>query len=241
MVNPKEALHIMAVDCCEHMLKVLERVPSSQLISVGSREELGRHDDIDLIVIGVSKYPVRRLFISQLRRIYPDVPVLILRREETRMEDGAAERIRGEFILSDQRNDYDCQIVRALRTALPLIKMCAHTYKGYNYDTVREVIRVIAEKYTEPDLDLASVAKELPMPAARLSRMLNQQVGVSFRQLLRHTRIEEAKRLLASKRYGVKEVAARVGFSDSHYFSRSFKELTGLSASEYRYQEPIFG
>ena len=43
------------------------------------------------------------------------------------------------------------------------------------------------------------------------------------------TRIEEAKRMLASRHYSVKEVAERVGFSDCHYFSRSFKELTGQS------------
>ncbi len=47
--------------------------------------------------------------------------------------------------------------------------------------------------------------------------------------------------MLASQQYSVKQVAARVGFSDSHYFSRSFRELTGLSASEYRAQDVIFG
>ena len=46
--------------------------------------------------------------------------------------------------------------------------------------------------------------------------------------------------MLTSRRYSVKEVAARVGFSDSHYFSRSFKELVGLSATEYRSNTAIF-
>jgi two-component system response regulator YesN len=103
------------------------------------------------------------------------------------------------------------------------------------------VVKVISEKFADPSLDLLVVARELPMSATQLSRILNQQVGISFRQLLRQTRIEEAKRMLASREYSVKEVAARVGFSDSHYFSRSFKELTGISASEYRAQDPIFG
>jgi two-component system response regulator YesN len=77
---------------------------------------------------------------------------------------------------------------------------------------LREVIRVIAEKYSDPELDLARVARTLPMSPVSLSRILNQQVGVSFRQLLRHVRIEEAKRMLSSRRYSVKEVAAKVGF-----------------------------
>lgn len=232
----------MAVDCCEHVLGVLDRVPAL-LIAVTSRDKarfgVNGHD-VDLIVIGVSPYPVRRLFISQLRRVYADTPVLILRRVET-TNGSDKEVIRGEFILSDApQNKQDCDIVMALRKVLPL-QPCIHTHKGYNYNTVREVIRVISERYSNPNLDLAHVANELPMSPAHLSRILNQQVGVSFRQLLRHTRIEEAKRMLASRQYSVKEIAARVGFSDSHYFSRSFKELTGLSASEYRAQDAIFG
>jgi len=246
MAEPEAALHVMAVDCCEHMLAALNGGPSFHLTPVASRDNariLQPERQINLIVVGVSRYPVRRLFISQLRRVYPDVPVLILRREEIFTEKGnghVAERIRGEFILCDKQQDADCEIIRALRKVLPL-EPCAHTHKGYNYDTVREVIRVIAERYSDPDLDLERVARALPMSPTHLSRILNQQVGVSFRQLLRHTRIEEAKRMLATRRYSVKEVAARVGFTDSHYFSRSFKELTGLSASEYRSQDAIFG
>ncbi len=236
-------LHIMAVDCCQHVLGELGNLPSSTLIAVASREKGrfgGNGHDIDLIVIGVSKYPVRRLFISQLRRIYPNVPVLILRRLEKSLGTDE-DTIRGEFILSDDKTHrHDLETVRSLRGVLPL-QPCVHMERGFNYDTVREVIRVISENYSNPDLDLARVAHALPMSPALLSRILNQQVGVSFRQLLRHTRIEEAKRMLASRRYSVKEVASRVGFVDSHYFSRSFKELTGLSASEYRTQDAIFG
>jgi len=225
----------MAVDCCVHVLQTLETVPSAKLTSVASRDRSRAavtRSDIDLIVIGVSRYPVRRLFISQLRRVYPHVPMLILRRLES--DQGMEEAIRSEFIVSGEADGIDdLEIVRSLRTILP-IRPCTHMHKGYDYDTVREVIRVISENYSNPDLDLARVAKAIPISPTQLSRVLNQQVGVSFRQLLRNTRIEEAKRMLTSREYSVKEVAARVGFTDSHYFSRSFKELTGLNASEYR-------
>jgi AraC-like DNA-binding protein len=234
-------LHILAVDCCEHILAVLDKVPASRLTSIASTDKSrtqGRHD-VDLIVIGVARYPVRRLFISQLRRVYPDVPVMILRRLENGV--GSEDLIRGEFILSETPgNTSDLEIVRALRNVLP-IHQCEHLQKDHNYDTVRAVIRVVAEHYSEPHLDLQRVARELDMSPAVLSRILNQQVGISFRQLLGTTRIEEAKRMLASRQYSVKEVAVRVGFADSHYFSRSFKKQTGMSASEYHSQDPIFG
>jgi AraC-like DNA-binding protein len=164
--------------------------------------------------------------------------MLILRRAEGK--NGSGDIIRGEFLLSDHSDEEDLQIVRAIRALLPL-KPCDHTHKGYNYETVRNVMRILSENYADPELDLEKVAQLLPMSPAQLSRILNQEVGVSFRQLLRQTRIEEAKHLLASRHYSVKEVAVRVGFTDSHYFSRTFKALTGQSASEYRLRDAIFG
>jgi AraC-like DNA-binding protein len=230
----------MAVDCCEHILAVLERVPSSRLTAVLSkdRSRCPASNHVDLIVIGVARYPVRRLFISQLRRVFPDIPMLLLRRIE---QDRGSDAIRGEFVLSaEPGHKADLEIVRALRGVLP-IQPCPHVHKGRHYDAVREVVRVIADNYKNPDLDLAQVAKEIPISPIQLSRILNHEVGLSFRQILRQTRIEEAKLMLATREFSVKEVAARVGFTDSHYFSRSFKELTGLSASDYRSQDAIFG
>ena len=163
--------------------------------------------------------------------------MLILRRVEGK--NGAEDMIRGEFLVSDHSDEDDLQIVRAIRTLLPL-KPCDHTHKGVNYETVRQVMHILSENYPDSELGLEKVAQLLPMSPAQLSRILNQQVGVSFRQLLRQTRIEEAKHLLASRHYSVKEVAVRVGFVDSHYFSRTFKALTGQSASEYRLRDALF-
>jgi AraC-like DNA-binding protein len=234
------ALRIMAVDCCEHTLSVLQKLPASFLIPVnsGDKPRLMSPEAVNLIVVGIPEYPVRRLFISELRRIYPKTAMLILRRE-TVYPGELNECIRGEFVLSDQSDNGDYEIIPALRTVLP-IPACSHVHRGHNYNTVRDVLRVLAERYTDPSLDLDQVAKELPISPKRLSRILNQQVGISFRQLLRDMRIEEAKRILNSRQFTIKEVAARVGFSDSHYFSRSFRESTGLKASDYQAGTALF-
>jgi AraC-like DNA-binding protein len=241
MTKTEAALRIMAVDCCEHTLSALGGVPASRLIPFQSdnKASLTEPGAISLIAIGTAQYPVRRPYISELRRIYPITPVLILRREET-ISGNLDECIRGEFMLSDQNNDHDHEIVQAMRQIMP-IATCPHMHRGHNYNTVREVLRVLAEKYPDPTLDLDQVARELPISPKRLSRILNQQVGISFRQLLRDMRIEEAKRILTSRQFTVKEVATRVGFSDSHYFSRSFRESTGMKAREYQARPALFG
>lgn len=232
-------IHIMAIDCCEHILSKLESILTAKLTALKSTNDLHLEvdDNIDLIVIGITKYPIRRMFIGHLRRVYPETPMLILRREEVETRKGK-DNIRGEFLLSDRQCSDDCHIVAVLRNVLPL-SQCAHTERGGNFDVVREIVDVIVNNYSHPELDLNRVANSLSMSPAKLSRILNQQVGISFRQLLRRTRIEEAKRMLTYGQFSVKEVAARVGFTDSHYFSRSFKELTGFNASEYKVQSAI--
>ncbi len=235
MDKSRDHLHIMAVECCQHVIERLNRVPRSRLSLVVHEKtaDLKLHSKVDLITIGIPRYPVRRLFISQLRKIYPQAPILVLRREQISQGE-LDDWVRGEFVLSDQSdNDSDCEMVTALRKVMPF-PPCEHLKKDQNYDTLRELIVVLTKRYFDPALDLAGVAKKLAVSPKRLSVVLNQEVGVSFRHLLRNVRIEEAKRILRSHEYSVKEVAARVGFTDSHYFSRSFKELTGQNPSEYR-------
>src|SRR5215467_11914341 len=96
---------------------------------------------------------------------------------------------------------------------------CTHVNKTEGDQTVRELMRLLSPSHSDPELSLGKVARRMPISPKRLSIILNNNVGVSFRQLLRHVRIEEAKRMLRTRQYSVKEVAARVGFSDSHHFS----------------------
>jgi len=217
----------MAIDCCHHVLAALKEVPRSQLSSVSSERLSDSEEDIgiDLIAVGIPKYPMRRFFVSQLRKVYANVPILILRRERVN-PDQIEDSIRGEFMLSDQNYHDDCEIVRVLRQIMPF-EPCEHGVRDEDYEMVRAVVGVLANRYSDPTLNLTKIAREVNTSPKRLSVGLNQRVGVSFRQMLRQIRLEEAKRMLQTGQYSVKEVAARAGFADSHYFSRSFKEFTG--------------
>jgi AraC-like DNA-binding protein len=238
MVKGNYPKNILAIDCCEHISEALDSVVHSDLTVFESRASQDfPKQDVDLIAVGLSDLPVRRLFVSRLRRFYPEVPILILRRDVINAEDGGQdgnEQIRGEFLISDAERENDLELVRAVRKIMPM-RACKHTIREHNFELVREVTRIISENYADPDLNLNRIADQVPTSPSKLSRILNKQVGISFRQLLKQIRIEEAKRMLASHRYSVKEVAARVGFNDSHYFSRSFKEMTGLNATEYQH------
>jgi two-component system response regulator YesN len=171
------------------------------------------------------------VFLNRLRRLSPVAPILVLRKE-SRTAETTEGMLRGDFLISDVQNSRDLKIVDAVREVLP-IAPCEHESEDADTALVRDVIRVVSENYSDSDIDLDQVADQLSISPTKLSRTLNRTAHVRFRQLLRQIRIEEAKRLLTTGRLSVKEIAIRVGFSDSHYFSRIFKQMTGTPPTEY--------
>ncbi|MDR1955778.1 MAG: helix-turn-helix transcriptional regulator, partial [Treponema sp.] len=47
-------------------------------------------------------------------------------------------------------------------------------------------------------------------------------------------RVAEAKRLLRGTNLRIYQIAEKVGFSNPYYFSKVFKEFTGISCKEFR-------
>ena len=102
-------------------------------------------------------------------------------------------------------------------------------------DSSKEAVSFIAENYTDSELSLNSVAERFAVSPSYLSRLIKQNTGLTFSDYITQLRIEQAKVLLLSgKAYMIYEVANWVGYSSQHYFSRIFKEYTGLSPREFR-------
>ncbi|MET3504106.1 DNA-binding response regulator [Halalkalibacter oceani] len=101
-------------------------------------------------------------------------------------------------------------------------------------DVVERGLLYIEEHYSDPDLSLDVVAQAVGRSTAYYSHLLMKRQGNSFRQLLANKRMNEAKRLLHSDELSIKEIAYEVGFRNPSYFTRQFKEMTGVSPREYR-------
>ena len=67
-----------------------------------------------------------------------------------------------------------------------------------------------------------------------LCRLFKEKIGITIMEYVLQTRITAAKELLRDGRVSVTEVATTAGFSSPSYFSRVFKEHTGLSPLSYR-------
>ena len=59
-------------------------------------------------------------------------------------------------------------------------------------------------------------------------------MGVGISDYLNNLRIQKAKQLFDEQDYMIYEVAGKVGFASSQYFSKIFKQITGVTPNEYR-------
>lgn len=80
---------------------------------------------------------------------------------------------------------------------------------------------------------LGAVALELGSSRRTVQRLLNAE-GVSYRDLLRHVRMERAKFLLGGTTQPVAEIALRAGYSEQANFHRAFAASTGMTPRRFR-------
>ncbi len=95
------------------------------------------------------------------------------------------------------------------------------------------VIDIVEENFTDAELSLSSIAKELFYNPKYLSHSFKKQTGISFSDYLNTQRIKYAVSLFDHGIDSVKNVAILSGFSDPLYFSTVFKKHIGISPKEY--------
>jgi len=109
-------------------------------------------------------------------------------------------------------------IVRRLPHADSIVRRCE--------DWLREHFR---------DADaLAQVTELSAIPERTLKRRFKASTGSSLIEYLQNLRVEEAKRLLESTELPMEDISEQTGYSDTSFFRRLFKRLTGLTPSKYR-------
>ena len=99
--------------------------------------------------------------------------------------------------------------------------------------------------YLEDSLNLADFSKSLNLSQKYVSFLINQHFGNSFKDLINHYRVEEAKSLMKQELHDkitLIDIAHDSGFNNKVSFYRAFKRYTGKSPSDYfegLKQEPL--
>lgn len=99
---------------------------------------------------------------------------------------------------------------------------------------IREDIRAYIETHYMEDVSMQNAAQAMRYSEAYFCKLFKQCFHVNFSAYLNEYRIEKAKAMMENPRINVKDISLACGYSDSNYFARVFKRITGQTPSEYR-------
>lgn len=108
----------------------------------------------------------------------------------------------------------------------------------YGHST-RLVLRYIAAHFSDPDLSVEKLAQQVHLSAVYLSSVFKEDAGKNIKRVITDVRMEKARTLLRGTNLPIADVAAQVGYHNPNYFSKLFRQETGLTPNEYRAQEGL--
>lgn len=93
--------------------------------------------------------------------------------------------------------------------------------------------KIVVDNISDPDFTLEDIIKELGLGRSQFYRKISSITGQNPSNFIRTVRLKYASELLVSKKYSVKEITHMCGFNSSAYFTKTFKELFGLTPTQF--------
>jgi Response regulator containing CheY-like receiver domain and AraC-type DNA-binding domain len=117
-------------------------------------------------------------------------------------------------------------------------KLCEYIAK-HRYikhtSSIRKIILYIEENYAREDLSLERIADYVEMHPNYVSQLFKKETGEGLTSYICRYRIKKAQEIILNpSELKIVDVAFKVGFNDAHYFATCFKNIVGVSPSEYR-------
>jgi AraC-like DNA-binding protein len=103
-----------------------------------------------------------------------------------------------------------------------------------DWDKVR---RYMLENYRNPEINSEGAARFLGMSGEKISQLIKDNTGHTFKPFLNELRVEKAKELLRLTEEQITAIADSTGFNNTSHFNRVFKMRTGQTPSEYRKEQ----
>ena len=108
---------------------------------------------------------------------------------------------------------------------LPLVAYQQLALEPHREREKSAILRLLATRYADPELDLETVVSETGVNRNKVNDILKAEMGCTFTGSLNKLRLTEASRLLLEdSRASIAEIAYSVGYKNSSYFNKLFKE-----------------
>lgn len=98
---------------------------------------------------------------------------------------------------------------------------------------IRKIVEYVSENFQD-NITLNEIAKALNYEYHYFSSLFNKNFNMNFKTFLNILRFDEACSLLSDKNNDISYISDACGFGSIRNFNRIFKQLSGLSPSQYR-------
>ncbi|WP_099469002.1 AraC family transcriptional regulator [Konateibacter massiliensis] len=138
---------------------------------------------------------------------------------------------RQEQLYSSRMTDYALSLL-ILEISQEFMDMKDH--KSQNIPpNISRIMEWIKANYFK-SVTIAQIAKDTGYNPDYLSSLFKRTTGITLTRYINKIRIEAAKSLLASYHISIKEAAYSCGFLDEKYFMKVFKQIEGMTPSQYK-------
>ena len=103
--------------------------------------------------------------------------------------------------------------------------------KGHS-PVVKKALMYINLNFKEP-INVQSVADEIGFNRTYLAKKFKKELNISVVDYIHKKRIEEAIFLIEQRKLSITEIGIQVGYNSYNYFCKIFKEIKGITATEY--------
>jgi PAS domain S-box-containing protein len=120
------------------------------------------------------------------------------------------------------------------------VGICAVSYDlrssattDHGHEQLQAAIDLCRRRFADP-LKAGDLAQAAGMTPTKLERLMRRTVGLSPKQLIIRTRIDEALRRLDDTELSLAAIAGECGFYDQSSFTRQFQHVVGMTPGAYR-------
>ena len=141
--------------------------------------------------------------------------------------------------LCDEENGYELYVRNELSAFFQLLLNCtanstlAISDGEQRLESRAKIMLDYIHSHYSNAVTLQEIADAASVSASEALRCFKNIIGVSPIQYLKKYRLQQAAAFIKSGDYSIKEVCSLCGFSDSSYFSKSFKEVYHCTPRDY--------
>jgi TolB-like protein/AraC-like DNA-binding protein len=108
------------------------------------------------------------------------------------------------------------------------------TDSPFSSDFLRKAKSLVLDEISNEQFGVSELAEAMNMSRSSLLRKIKKETGSSVSQFIRQIRLEEADQLLQETQLTVSEISYQVGFSNTSYFIKCYREDFGFPPGEAR-------